>query len=68
MVRASILCPTQIRLFSDDAEQRPAGDERVPRFFKDKLVIFSIPADVTEEMIVEKVKDHGLVGDVNYKS
>lgn len=55
-------------MFSDDAEQRPAGDERVPRFFKDKLVIFSIPADVTEEMIVEKVKDHGLVGDVNYKS
>ena len=68
MVRASILCPPQIRLFNSETEQRPAGDPRVPRFFKDKLAIFGVPADVTEEQLVEKLKDHGLTGTLNYKS
>lgn len=40
----------------------------MPRFFRDKLAIFGIPGDVTQEQLVEKLKDHGLTGELNYKT
>ena len=63
MIRASLLCPPQIRNFSDaeGAPQQertgPIIDERVPRLMKNKILLLGIPAGVTKDDIREAFKE-----------
>ena len=38
-------------------------DPRVPRYLKNRLIIFGIPQDVTKEHILEIFKDYGATDD-----
>jgi len=81
MIRASLLCPPQFRQFSDWGDS-PAGgderppqtqqnfvDERVPRFFKNKIVLLGIPAGVTKDDLLESFKEFNVAEDkLTYQS
>ena len=60
----SILGMQPVRMFnSEDGEERAPPrnqiDERIPRYWRDQLMLQGIPDDVTKEQILEKFESYG---------